>query len=82
MFWQVGGASLVAIGTWVFIDGSSFIKFLVPFMTNYTKHANVPVFFICLGSVMVLLGILGCCGAQKESKCLLIMVNLIPFILH
>lgn len=82
MFWQVGGASLVAIGTWVFIDGGSFIKFLVPFMTNYTKHANVPVFFICLGSVMVLLGILGCCGAQKESKCLLIMVNLIPFILH
>lgn len=71
---------MVATGTWGLIEGGSFIKILPPFMSNYLMHANVPVFCICLGLVLVLLGTLGGCGAQKESKCLLIMVKLIHFI--
>lgn len=69
----VGGACLSATGIWVIIDGGSFIKILAPFMGDYMLHANVPAFCITLGLILVLLGTLGCCGAQKESKCLLIM---------
>uniref|UniRef100_A0A8C4YM93 Tetraspanin 1 n=1 Tax=Gopherus evgoodei TaxID=1825980 RepID=A0A8C4YM93_9SAUR len=40
------------------------------------QFVNVSYFLIVIGAILVVLGFLGCCGAQKESKCLLIMVNL------
>lgn len=77
MFWQVGGAVLTATGIWALMNGEPFIRVLAPFMADYILHANVPVLCITFGLIMVVLGFLGCCGAQKESKCLLIMVKLI-----
>ncbi|KFQ11632.1 Tetraspanin-1, partial [Haliaeetus albicilla] len=44
---------------------------------------NVSYFLIVIGSILLVIGFLGCCGAQKESKCLLMMffsVVLIIFI--
>ncbi|XP_065120761.1 tetraspanin-1 [Paramisgurnus dabryanus] len=66
------GACLTATGTWAIVAGTEFLRVIVPFMTEYLKHANVSVLFIIMGSIMVMMGLLGCCGAQKESKCLLI----------
>lgn len=76
-FWQLAGMCLVAAGIWVTVDGDSFMKVLPPFTDDFESHVNVGIFSITIGAVMTLLGLLGCCGAQKESKCLLIMVNLI-----
>uniref|UniRef100_A0A673IS69 Tetraspanin 1 n=1 Tax=Sinocyclocheilus rhinocerous TaxID=307959 RepID=A0A673IS69_9TELE len=64
---------LAAAGIWVTVDGDSFMKVLPPFTDDFQSHVNVGIFSITIGAVMTLLGLLGCCGAQKESKCLLIM---------
>uniref|UniRef100_A0A673IPC0 Tetraspanin 1 n=1 Tax=Sinocyclocheilus rhinocerous TaxID=307959 RepID=A0A673IPC0_9TELE len=67
------GMCLAAAGIWVTVDGDSFMKVLPPFTDDFQSHVNVGIFSITIGAVMTLLGLLGCCGAQKESKCLLIM---------
>lgn len=67
---------LAAVGIWATVNEDSFIRILPPFTDQFMSHVNVGIFSITIGAVMTLLGLLGCCGAQKESKCLLIMVNL------
>ncbi|XP_016095749.1 tetraspanin-1-like [Sinocyclocheilus grahami] len=69
----LAGMCLAAAGIWVTVDGDSFMKVLPPFTDDFQTHVNVGIFSITIGAVMTLLGLLGCCGAQKESKCLLIM---------
>ncbi|XP_051567522.1 tetraspanin-1-like isoform X2 [Myxocyprinus asiaticus] len=68
----LGGLCLTVTGIWETVDGGSFIQILIPFSSYYLHHPNVAIFCIVIGLVMILLGMLGCCGAQKESKCLLI----------
>uniref|UniRef100_A0A672ZVK9 Tetraspanin n=1 Tax=Sphaeramia orbicularis TaxID=375764 RepID=A0A672ZVK9_9TELE len=69
----LGGITLVAMGIWVSVDGGSFLKVLGPFSSQGTLFVNVGFFCIAIGAVLVLMGLLGCCGAHKESKCLLLM---------
>ncbi|KPP71302.1 tetraspanin-1-like [Scleropages formosus] len=70
---ELGGAGLLAVGIWVSVDGGSFLKVLGPFSSQATQFVNVGYFCIVIGAILVLLGFMGCCGAQKESKCLLIL---------
>ncbi|XP_034529884.1 tetraspanin-1 isoform X2 [Notolabrus celidotus] len=60
------------MGIWVSVDGGSFLRLLGPFSGQGMQFVNVGFFCIAIGGVLVLLGLLGCCGAQKESKCLLL----------
>ncbi|KTF76228.1 hypothetical protein cypCar_00037296 [Cyprinus carpio] len=69
----LAGMCLAAAGIWVTVDGDSFMKVLPPFTDDFQRYVSVGIFSITTGAVMTLLGLLGCCGAQKESKCLLIM---------
>ncbi|KAI1892071.1 hypothetical protein AGOR_G00150200 [Albula goreensis] len=69
----LAGTALLAVGIWVSVDGSSFLKVLGPFSSQAMQFVNVGFFCIAIGAILVLLGFLGCCGAQKESKCLLIL---------
>ncbi|XP_037626316.1 tetraspanin-1 [Sebastes umbrosus] len=69
----LGGLTLLAMGIWVSLDGGSFLQLLGPFSSQGMQFVNVGFFCIAIGAVLVLLGLLGCCGAQKESKCLLLM---------
>uniref|UniRef100_A0A3B4DP49 Tetraspanin 1 n=1 Tax=Pygocentrus nattereri TaxID=42514 RepID=A0A3B4DP49_PYGNA len=80
VFLQVGGLALTAVGIWLNVAGDSRLQFLGIFDLNILHSVNFGYFFIAIGGVMALLGFLGCCGAKKESKCLLIMV--ISNILH
>lgn len=72
---QLGGLTLLAMGIWVSVDGGSFLKLLGPFSSQGMQFVNVGFFCIAIGAALVLLGLLGCCGAQKESKCLLLTVR-------
>lgn len=63
------------MGIWVSVDGGSFLQLLGPFSSQGMQFVNVGFFCIAIGSVLVLMGFLGCCGAHKESKCLLLMVG-------
>ncbi|XP_035502557.1 tetraspanin-1 [Scophthalmus maximus] len=68
----LGGLTLLAMGIWVSVDGGSFLHLLGPFSRQGVQFVNVGFFCIAIGAVLVLMGLLGCCGAHKESKCLLL----------
>ncbi|XP_038270941.1 tetraspanin-1 [Dermochelys coriacea] len=67
----LGGGTLLGVGIWVAVDGSSFSSIFGS--SNALQFVNISYFLIIIGAILVVLGFLGCCGAQKESKCLLIM---------
>ncbi|XP_077056071.1 tetraspanin-1 isoform X2 [Siphateles boraxobius] len=69
----LAGMCLTTAGIWATVNIDFFMEVLPPFTDEYLSHVNVAIFSITIGAVMTLLGMLGCCGAQKESKCLLIM---------
>ncbi|KAM8805802.1 tetraspanin-1 [Eudromia elegans] len=79
----LGGGALLGVGIWVVVDGESFFKVFGAISTNVLQVVNVSYFLIVIGAILLILGFLGCCGAQKESKCLLMLfftVVLIIFI--
>ncbi|XP_044306686.1 tetraspanin-1 [Varanus komodoensis] len=81
----IGGGTLLGIGIWVSVDSGSFLKIFGPLSSSVLQFVNVGYLLIAIGAVLFLLGFLGCCGAQKESKCLLIMffsIILIIFIVE
>ncbi|XP_056893421.1 tetraspanin-1 [Takifugu flavidus] len=69
----LGGLTLLAMGIWVSVDGGSFLQLLGPFSRQGMQFVNVGFFCIAIGAVLVLLGLLGCWGAHKESRCLLLV---------
>ncbi|XP_077190006.1 tetraspanin-1 [Paroedura picta] len=81
----LGGGALLGIGIWVTVDSASFINLFGPLSSNVLQFVNVGYLLIAIGAVLFALGFLGCCGAQKESKCLLITffsIILIIFIIE
>ncbi|KAJ7332784.1 hypothetical protein JRQ81_014964 [Phrynocephalus forsythii] len=81
----IGGGVLLGIGIWVSVDSSSFLHIFGPLSSSVLQFVNVGYLLIAIGAVLFVLGFLGCCGAQKESKCLLIMffsIVLIIFIIE
>ncbi|XP_030062310.1 tetraspanin-1 [Microcaecilia unicolor] len=69
----LGGGALLGVGIWVSVDSSSFMKIFGALSSSAMQFVNVGYFLIAIGAILVVLGFLGCCGAQKESKCLLII---------
>ncbi|XP_013916449.1 PREDICTED: tetraspanin-1-like [Thamnophis sirtalis] len=81
----LGGATLLGIGIWVTVDSKSFLNIFGAISVTVLQFVHVGYLLIAIGAVLFLLGFLGCCGAQKESKCLLIMfftIILIIFIIE
>ncbi|XP_077389566.1 tetraspanin-1 [Festucalex cinctus] len=68
----VGGLTLLAMGIWASVDETSYLQILGPFSSQDMQHVNVGYFCIAIGALLVLLGLVGCCGAHKESKCILL----------
>lgn len=67
------GAALLAVGIWVSVDGSSFLKIFGPLSSSAMQFVNVGYFLIAAGAVLFALGFLGCYGAHTESKCALML---------
>nr|XP_061791210.1 tetraspanin-1-like [Nerophis lumbriciformis] len=76
-----GGLTLLAMGIWASVDGTSYLKILAPFSSQGMQHVNVRYFCIAIGTLLVLLGLLGSFGLHKESKCLLLTFFCIIFII-
>ncbi|XP_028299654.1 tetraspanin-1 [Gouania willdenowi] len=68
----LAGLALMAVGIWVSVDSGSFLTLLGPFSKQGVQFVNVGYLCIALGAVLVLLGLLGSCGAHGENKCLLL----------
>ncbi|KAM7046296.1 tetraspanin-1 [Acridotheres tristis] len=79
----LGGGTLLGVGIWVKVDGESFLNIFGALSSSVLQVVNVAYLLIVIGAILLVIGFLGCYGAQKESKCLLIMffsVVLIIFI--
>lgn len=67
---------MAAVGFWTRLTGNVLGANLLGVFSIFTVNIiKVDMLFISVGIVMILLGFWGCCGAKKESKCLLIMVR-------
>ncbi|XP_003801461.1 tetraspanin-1 [Otolemur garnettii] len=75
------GIALLAVGIWVSVDGTSFLKIFGPLSSTAMQFVNVGYFLIAAGVVLFALGFLGCYGAHTESKCALMTFFLILLII-
>lgn len=64
----------MAVGIWVSVDGTSFLKAFGSLSSSAMQFVNVGYFLIAAGAVLFILGFLGCYGAHSENKCALMMV--------
>lgn len=73
------GAAILGIGIWLKVDSKSLfgvledIEDLPPEMFQLV---NVSYLLIGVGVFLFVIGFLGCCGAVKESRCMLLMVSM------
>ncbi|XP_039880536.1 tetraspanin 34 [Simochromis diagramma] len=70
----LAGAVILGVGIWVQVDRSSFLDILdeVEDASSLSQLANVSYLLIAVGAVLLLIGFLGCCGAIRENKCMLL----------
>ncbi|KAG9464779.1 hypothetical protein GDO78_019397 [Eleutherodactylus coqui] len=72
----LAGGTLLGVGIWVSVDSGSFLKVFGVLPHGVASQlVNVGYFLIAIGLLLLILGFLGCCGAQKESKCLLLTIE-------
>ncbi|NWV74980.1 TSN1 protein, partial [Dasyornis broadbenti] len=79
----LAGGTLLGVGIWVKVDGESFLDIFGALSSSVLQVVNVSYLLIVIGAILLVIGFLGCYGAQRESKCLLMMffsVVLIIFI--
>lgn len=67
---QLGGSFLLGVGIWVLVDPTGFREIVA---ANPLLFTGVYAILI-MGGMLFLLGFLGCCGAIRENKCLLLFV--------
>ncbi|XP_053441525.1 tetraspanin-8 [Nycticebus coucang] len=70
LFW-VCGILILAIGIWVRVskDGQEILNSAD---SSFNPYVAVNI-LIAVGSIIMVLGFLGCCGAVKESRCMLLL---------
>ncbi|XP_050781498.1 tetraspanin-1-like isoform X2 [Gopherus flavomarginatus] len=77
----LSGLAVLGIGIWVKVDGGSFVQILGAAAPQLMQLINVGYLCIAVGTFLLLMGFLGCCGAMKESKCMLLLFFVIILIL-
>ncbi|KAM9346574.1 tetraspanin 35 [Symphorus nematophorus] len=76
----LAGAAILAVGIWVKVDSGSILSFLGKIEdapSELSQVLNVGYLLIALGGLLLIIGFLGCCGAVKESKCMLLLFFII-----
>lgn len=68
---QLGGTCLLGVGIWVMVDPTGFREIIA---ANPLLVTGVYI-LLAMGGLLFLLGFLGCCGAVRENKCLLLFVS-------
>lgn len=75
---QLAGAAILGVGIWVKVDSGSILGFLNKIdgaPSELQQVQNVGYLLIAVGALLLIMGFLGCCGAIKESRCMLLMVR-------
>jgi len=71
-FFWLSGAALLAVGIWIRLDPdlTTYVK-LLSVIQDQNSLYMVAYVLIGVGAFVFLVGFLGCCGAIKESQCML-----------
>lgn len=72
----LAGVAILAVGIWVKVDSGSILGFLGKIEDappELSQVLNVGYLLIALGALLLIIGFLGCCGAVKECKCMLLL---------
>ncbi|NP_001083688.1 tetraspanin 16 S homeolog [Xenopus laevis] len=77
----LGGVAVLGIGIWVKVDGGSFLQILGSAAPQLMQVVNVGYLCMAVGGFLILMGFLGCCGAVKESRCMLMLFFIIILII-
>ncbi|RXN33718.1 tetratricopeptide repeat 39A [Labeo rohita] len=80
----LAGAAILGVGIWVKVDSGSILGFLNKIdgaPSELQQVQNVGYLLIAVGALLLIMGFLGCCGAIKESRCMLLMFFIIILIL-
>lgn len=75
---QLAGAAILGVGVWVKVDSGSLLDLLdnVEDASSGISHlASISYVLIAVGAVLLVIGFLGCCGAIRESRCMLLTVS-------
>ncbi|XP_024914398.1 tetraspanin-1-like [Cynoglossus semilaevis] len=84
----LAGAAILGMGIWVKLDIDSLLGLLGDVgdsEAQMSKLVSVSYVLIAVGAVLLVIGFLGCCGAIKESRCMLLTffsIVLIIFIIE
>ncbi|XP_034450381.1 tetraspanin 35 isoform X1 [Hippoglossus hippoglossus] len=76
----LAGAAILGVGIWVKVDSGSVLGFLGKIENappELKQVLDVGYLLIAIGLVLLIIGFLGCCGAMKESKCMLLLFFII-----
>ncbi|XP_074520037.1 tetraspanin 34a [Halichoeres trimaculatus] len=71
----LAGAAILGIGIWVKVDSDSLLGILESVEnapSGLAELAYVSYLLIGVGAVLLIIGFLGCCGAMRESRCMLL----------
>ncbi|TSK17947.1 Tetraspanin-1 [Bagarius yarrelli] len=80
----LAGAAILGVGIWVTVDSSSILGILSHIKDappELAQLANVGYLLIAVGSILVIMGFLGCCGAVTENKCMLLTFFIIVLLI-
>ncbi|NXA57961.1 TSN8 protein, partial [Mohoua ochrocephala] len=67
---QVCGSIILGVSIWIRVSGAQPVNACSHTSTIMLAGVNL---LIAVGSIIMVLGFLGCCGAVKESRCMLMM---------
>ncbi|XP_023666520.1 tetraspanin 35 [Paramormyrops kingsleyae] len=79
----LAGAGILGVGVWVKVDSNSLLGILGKIQdapAGLNQLVNVGYLLIAVGGVLLVMGFLGCCGAVRESKCMLLLFFVIVLI--
>lgn len=79
---QLAGAAILGVGVWVKVDSGSLLGLLETVEDapdELSQLVNVSYLLIGVGAVLLVIGFLGCCGAIRESRCMLMTVGEVDF---
>ncbi|XP_074553167.1 tetraspanin 35 [Halichoeres trimaculatus] len=79
----LAGAAILGVGIWVKVDSGSILGFLGKIEgapEELSQILNVGYLLIAIGALLLVIGFLGCCGAVRESKCMLLLFFIIVLV--
>jgi len=72
----VGGAALIVVGALTYTEQTKYVEFV-----DLGKYQGPPIAMMVFGSIMFVIAFMGCCGALRESNCMIMTYSFLLFVI-